>query len=146
MKKKYKPLILASYEIVNGRPVKKVTAEDKKNYMKNSILVSIFFLIVAFVSSSTPFIPLVFASVFSLMTLLSFCVGCCLYISGDMISINWSDELFRAKFSELKSEFKQVEDTISADEFSEKVLESERQKRKAEAEKILKKYGIDGGN
>ena len=81
---------------------------------------------------------------FLFMALLSFCAGCFAYVSGDMISINWTDERFRYKFYELKAEFKQVEGSISIEEFSAKVLEMERRERKANAEKILKKYGIDG--
>lgn len=144
MKKKYKPLILAAYEIVNGRPAVKPSAEDKKGYIKKGILVSCIFLIGAFVSSLMVSEGLTY--LLSLMAFFPFLRGIYLYISEDFVSINWTDEHFRYKFYELKDEFEQVESTISIEEFSAKVLEMERQRRKANAEKILKKYGIDGGD
>ena len=148
MKRKYKPLIFAAYEIVNGRPPVNPSAEDKKGYIKKGILVSCIFLSGAFVLSSSSSLPVSEEGtyLFLFMALLSFCAGCFAYVSGDMISINWTDERFRYKFYELKAEFKQVEGSISIEEFSAKVLEMERRERKANAEKILKKYGIDGND
>ncbi|WP_373754155.1 hypothetical protein [Neisseria weixii] len=148
MKRKYKPLMLATYEIVNGQPAVKLSAEDKKGYIKKGILVSCIFLSGAFVLSSSSYLLAseVGTYFFLFLALLSFCAGCFAYISGDMISIDWTDERFRYKFDELKAEFKQVEGSISIEEFSAKVLEMERRERKANAEKILKKYGIDGND